>query len=271
MRYFVGDIRDANRLQRALTGIDIVVHAAAMKHVPLAEYNPSEAIRTNINGAMNLIDACLDRGVKRVVALSTDKAASPVNLYGATKLCMEKLFVAANAYSGGDGTRFDVVRYGNVVGSKGSVVPVFLRQRDEGELTVTEPSMTRFWIGMDGAVQLVMLALRDGSGGELYIPRIPACTIGVLAAAIAPGTPVKVVGIRPGEKIHEVLITADEARNVREFDRYFVVRPHYAWNSEGSDRGKAVAAGFSFGSDQAVQLDVDQTRGLLMELGFLDA
>ncbi|MCO4762034.1 MAG: UDP-N-acetylglucosamine 4,6-dehydratase (inverting) [Myxococcales bacterium] len=270
LRYFVGDIRDRDRLMRALIGVDIVVHAAAMKHVPLAEYNPTEAIRTNIDGAVNIIDACLDRGVKQVVALSTDKAVSPVNLYGATKLCMEKLFVAANAYSGAVGTRFDLVRYGNVVGSKGSVVPIFLRQKDAGELTLTEPQMTRFWIGMDQAVDLVLLALRDGSGGEVYVPKIPACTVAQLADAVAPDAKKKVVGIRPGEKMHEVLITPDEARHVLEYDRVYVIGSDYRWAStERRPGGKPVANDFLFSSDIATQLNVEEVRSFLVHLGFL--
>ncbi len=269
LRFFVGDIRDRDRLYRALAGVDIVVHAAAMKHVPLAEYNPTEAVRTNIDGAMNLIDAAIDRGVKRVVALSTDKAASPVNLYGATKLCMEKLLVAANAYSGASGTVFDVVRYGNVVGSKGSVVPLFLRQREQGELTLTDPDMTRFWIGMDRAVDLVLLALKHGVGGSVFVPRIPASTVAVLAEALAPGVPTRVVGIRPGEKKHEALITPDEAHNVVAFDDVYVIRPAYDWGGRALPAGgETMAPGFRFSSDIAEQLDVDATRALLRSLDF---
>ncbi|MEO0651539.1 MAG: UDP-N-acetylglucosamine 4,6-dehydratase (inverting), partial [Planctomycetota bacterium] len=228
LRYFVGDVRDADRLQRAFTGVDYVVHAAAMKHVHIAEYNPIEAIRTNVDGAANIANSAIDRGVERVVALSTDKAVSPLNLYGATKLCMEKLVVASNAYSGRDGTRFDLVRYGNVVGSAGSVVPVFLQQRDQGRITVTDPSMTRFWIGMERAVDLVLLALTDALGGEIFVPKLPACTIGTLAEAIAPDVPVEEVGARPGEKLHEVMITEDESGQLVEYDTHFVVRPTIA-------------------------------------------
>src|SRR5688572_14555118 len=228
LRFFVGDIRDRDRLMRALAGVDIVFHAAAMKHVPIAEYNPIEAIRTNIDGAANLIDAALERGVERFVALSTDKAVSPVNLYGATKLCMEKLLVAANSY-GAKKTRFDLVRYGNVVGSAGSVVPLFRKLRQQGKLTITDPAMTRFWIGMDRAVDLVLLALKEGHGGEVFIPKLPACRVDVLAEAMAPGVPREIIGIRPGEKIHETLITADEARSVVEYAQHFVIEPSFPW------------------------------------------
>jgi UDP-N-acetylglucosamine 4,6-dehydratase len=269
LRFFVGDVRDRDRLHRALAGVDVVVHAAAMKHVPLAEYNPTEAVRTNILGAMNLIDAALDRGVSRVVALSTDKAASPVNLYGATKLCMEKLLIAANAYSGAGGAVFDLVRYGNVVGSNGSVVPLFLRQRAEGELTLTDPEMTRFWIGMDRAVDLVLLALRHGVGGSVFVPRIPASTVAVLAEALAPGVPQRVVGVRPGEKRHEALITPDEAHNVVAYDDVYVIRPAYDWGGRAlPEGGEPMPVGFRFTSDLAQQLDVAAARALLRRLGF---
>jgi UDP-N-acetylglucosamine 4,6-dehydratase len=269
-RFFVGDIRDSRRLLLALRGVDVVVHAAAMKHVPIAEYNPSEAVRTNIDGALNLIEAALERGVKHLVALSTDKAVSPVNLYGATKLCMEKLFVAGNSYAGGSATRFDMVRYGNVIGSAGSVVPLFVKQREQGELTLTEPSMTRFWITMEQAIDLVMLALRTARGGEVLIPKLPACTIQVLADAIAPGCPQKVIGIRPGEKFHETLITADEARHVLEYDDHYVIRPNFqSWDTAGRSDGAAVDADFCYSSDRTRLLCVDETRALLTELGYL--
>lgn len=270
VRFFVGDVRDGKRLMRALDGVDIVIHAAAMKHVPIAEYNPIEAIRTNVDGAANLIDASLERGVERLIALSTDKAVSPINLYGATKLCMEKLFIAANSYAGARKTRFDLVRYGNVIGSKGSVVPLFLKQRAQGELTVTEESMTRFWIGMDRAVDLVLLALSEGLGGEVFIPKLPACTVSALAQAIAPNTPMRKIGIRSGEKLHETLITPDESRSVVAYDSYFVIRPSFPWWGEAErEGGEEVAEGFKYSSDTAVQLSVDETRFLLKEQGFL--
>ena len=268
LRFFVGDIRDRSRLLRALRGVDIVIHAAAMKHVPLAEYNPIEAIRTNVDGAANLIDAALEREVETVVGLSTDKAASPVNLYGATKLCMEKLLVAANSYSGASGPKFKLVRYGNVVGSKGSVLPVFLSQREAGVLTLTEPSMTRFWIRMDQAIDLVMRTLADGKGGEVFVPKIPACTVATLADAVAPEAEKKVIGIRPGEKIHELMITVDESRNVLEYERHFVITPSFPWWGGPKREGKQVAAGFRFGSDIAEQLDTPTVAAMLRELGY---
>ena len=270
LRFFVGDVRDRNRLMRAMDGVDVVIHAAAMKHVPIAEYNPIEAVQTNIDGAANIIDAALERKVGRVVALSTDKAVSPVNLYGATKLCMEKLLVAANSYSGANRTRFDLVRYGNVMGSKGSVVPVFLRQRGEGRLTVTDPAMTRFWISMDQAIDLVITALRFGSGGEVFIPKIPACTLATLAEAIAPGVAVEVTGIRPGEKIHETLITNEEARHVTECPDYYVINPGFPWWGGAKDKkGVPVAPDFCYASDKTELLSVEQIRGLLTRAGFL--
>ena len=271
VRYFVGDIRDRDRLMRAFKGVHIVIHAAAMKHVHIAEYNPMEAIRTNIDGAANLIDAAIDRGVERVIALSTDKAASPINLYGATKLCMEKLIIAAYSYAGEGGTRFDLVRYGNVVGSKGSVVPLFLRQLREGQLTLTEPSMTRFWIGMDRAVELVLLALKHGRGGEIFIPKLPACTVETLAKALAPDVPQKMIGIRPGEKMHESLTTVDESRKLVEYDAYYVVEPEFAsWPRPARAEAGKVVDGFTYSSDITYQLNVEETRALLVRLGFVD-
>ena len=268
LRFFVGDIRDRLRLLRALRGVDIVVHAAAMKHVPLAEYNPIEAIKTNVDGAANLIDAALEREVETVIGLSTDKAASPVNLYGATKLCMEKLLVAANSYSGAEGTRFRLVRYGNVIGSKGSVLPLFLNQRETGTLTLTEPSMTRFWIRMEQAIDLVMLTLRDGHGGEVFVPKIPACTVATLAEAVAPDAEKKVIGIRPGEKIHELMITKDESRSVIEYERHFVITPNFPWWGGPRREGERVPEGFHFSSDIATQLDVPTVRAMLQEAGY---
>ena len=268
LRFFVGDIRDRSRLMRALRGVDVVIHAAAMKHVPLAEYNPIEAIRTNVDGAANLIDAALERDVETVVGLSTDKAASPVNLYGATKLCMEKLLVAANSYSGQHGPAFKLVRYGNVVGSNGSVLPLFLRQRETGVLTLTDPNMTRFWIRMDQAIDLVMRTLKDGSGGEVFVPKIPACTVATLADAVAPTAEKRVIGVRPGEKIHELMITVDEARNVLEYERHFVITPSFPWWGGPKREGQRVADGFRFASDIAQQLDTPTVRAMLAELGY---
>lgn len=269
LRFFIGDIRDRLRLERALDGVHIVVHAAAMKHVPLAEYNPTEAIRTNVDGAANLVHAALERKVETVVGLSTDKAVSPVNLYGATKLCMEKLLVAANSYSGAGGTQFKLVRYGNVVGSKGSVLPVFLQQRDKGKLTLTEPAMTRFWISMDQALDLVLLTLQQGRGGEVFVPKIPACTVDTLARAVAPDAEHEVIGIRPGEKYHEVLITPDEAHHALEFERHYVITPTFPWwGGEPRKDAKKVPPGFRFASDNAEQLDVETVRAMLEELGY---
>lgn len=269
LRFFVGDVRDRARLLRALDGVDVVVHAAAMKHVPIAEYNPLEAIRTNIDGAANLIDAALERQVARVVALSTDKAVNPVNLYGATKLCMEKLFVAANSYASGHRTRFDIVRYGNVVGSKGSVVPLFLEQRERGRLGLTDPAMTRFWITMDQAIDLVLLALCDARGGEVFVPRIPACTLEVLAEAIAPDVARDVLGARPGEKVHEALITPDEARGVVEYPGYYVIQPSFPWwGGQPRTEARPVPAGFGFSSDIARRMEVREVRALLRDLGY---
>lgn len=269
LRFFVGDIRDRQRLMRAFEGVDIVIHAAAMKHVPLAEYNPLEAIRTNIDGAVNLIDAAIERNVPQVVALSTDKAVAPVNLYGATKLCMEKLLIAANSYRGTHPTTFSVVRYGNVVGSKGSVVPLFVEQAKKGELTLTEPQMTRFWITLPEAVDLVLLALQAGVGGEVFIPKIPAATVEALAQAMAPRAHHKVLGIRPGEKMHEALIHADESPQVVDCGKYFVIEPTFPWWGANPHAGTRVENGFTFTSANAPErLSVEQLRTTLRALGF---
>jgi UDP-N-acetylglucosamine 4,6-dehydratase/5-epimerase len=225
LRFFVGDVRDRERLYRAFEGIDFVVHAAALKIVPVAEYNPFEAIKTNVLGAMNVIDGALDAGVKRVVALSTDKACNPINLYGATKLCSDKLFIASNAYSGGRGTRFSVVRYGNVMGSRGSVIPHFMRQRDAGEIFVTDERMTRFMITLEQGVDIVLHALREARGGEIYVKKIPSMKVVDIAQAIAPAAKVSMMGIRPGEKLHEQMISVEDARTTVEFEDHFVIYP----------------------------------------------
>lgn len=224
MRYFLGDVRDKDRLYRAFDGVDIVVHAAALKQVLAAEYNPIEAIRTNVLGAANIIDAAIDKGVRRVVALSTDKAANPINLYGATKLCSDKLFTAARSYSN-DRTRFCVVRYGNVIGSRGSVVPVFLRQKHLGEVTITDERMTRFVITLDQGVEFVLNSLDRTQGGEIFVPKIPSVRINDIAEAIAPNVARRYVGIRPGEKLHEVMVAEDDARNTIEFRYHFAILP----------------------------------------------
>lgn len=227
MRYFLGDVRDKDRLYRAFDGVDVVIHAAALKQVPAAEYNPIEAIRTNVLGAANVIDAAIDKGVQRVVALSTDKAANPINLYGATKLCSDKLFIAARAYSNAR-TQFCVVRYGNVIGSRGSVVPVFLRQKESGSVTITDERMTRFVITLDQGVQFVIDSLERMQGGEIFVPKIPSVGINDIAEAIAPACQRNYIGIRPGEKLHEVMVAEDDARNTLEFANHFSILPDVA-------------------------------------------
>jgi UDP-N-acetylglucosamine 4,6-dehydratase len=252
LRYFIGDVRDKDRLMRAFDGIDIVVHAAALKQVPAAEYNPIEAIKTNINGAINIIDAALDKGVERVIALSTDKAANPINLYGATKLCSDKLFVAGNSYAGNYKTRFAVVRYGNVVGSRGSVIPFFLKMKDSGVLPITDERMTRFWITLEQGVQFVIDSLQRMHGGEIFVPKIPSMNIMDLAKAVAPDCTYKFVGIRPGEKLHEVMVPEDDARRTIELEDYFVIEPeHHFWTAEEAKYpgGKQCPEGFSYSSD----------------------
>ncbi|UOP04735.1 UDP-N-acetylglucosamine 4,6-dehydratase (inverting) [Conchiformibius kuhniae] len=252
VRFFIGDVRDRERLYRALDGVDYVVHAAATKIVPTAEYNPFECVKTNINGAMNVIDACIDKGVKRVVALSTDKASSPVNLYGATKLASDKLFVAGNAYSGEHGTRFAVVRYGNVMGSRGSVIPFFISLRDTGVLPVTDPRMTRFMISLEQGVELVWHAFDDMVGGEVYVKKIPSMTITELAAAVAPECRCETVGIRPGEKLHEQMIGAEDAHYTYEYPEHFKILPAINGWHDSPERikdGKKVPEGFVYASD----------------------
>jgi UDP-N-acetylglucosamine 4,6-dehydratase len=234
MRFFIGDVRDPARLARAMSGVDLVVHAAALKHVPAAEYNPMECIKTNVNGAQNVIDAAITCGVKKVIALSTDKAANPINLYGASKLASDKLFVAANNMVGSNPTRFSVVRYGNVVGSRGSVVPFFkgLLARGATELPITDMRMTRFWITLDQGVDFVLDSFQRMCGGEIFVPKIPSARITDLADAVAPGLPHKVVGIRPGEKLHEVMVTRDDARLTLEFPDHFVIQPSINFQSQ---------------------------------------
>ena len=250
LRFFVGDVRDLQRLQRAFHGIDIVVHAAALKQVPTLEYNPFEAVLTNIVGAENVINAAIDQGVRQVVALSTDKAANPVNLYGATKLCAEKLFVAGNAYASGKRARFAVVRYGNVVGSRGSVIPLYEERRKTGSLPVTDERMTRFWITLDQGVGLVLKALSEMRGGEIFVPKIPSMRVIDLARALAPECEIKIIGIRPGEKIHETLLTEDEAARGRDIGDCFLIEPAFPWWDGGQhDRGRPLPAGFRYASD----------------------
>jgi len=250
LRYFIGDVRDAQRLERALAGVTVVVHAAAMKQVPACEYNPFEAIQTNVIGGRNVIDAAIDCGVRRIVALSTDKAVNPVNLYGATKLCAEKMFVQANAYSGAQDTRFSCARYGNVVGSRGSVIPVFLEQRKRGRITITDPRMTRFWITLDQGVRFVLRCIEQMHGGEIFVPKIPSMKLIEVAEALAPGCALQAIGIRPGEKLHEVLISEDEARHTLEVEDMYVVQPsHSWWRQENWKQARALPEGFRYTSD----------------------
>ena len=252
VRFFIGDVRDKERLYRALDGVDYVVHAAATKIVPTAEYNPFECVKTNINGAMNLIDACIDKGIKRVVALSTDKASSPVNLYGATKLASDKLFIAGNSYSGGNETRFAVVRYGNVMGSRGSVIPFFMSIKDKGVLPITDPRMTRFMISLEEGVDLVWHAFEDMEGGEIYVKKIPSMKLIDLARVIAPEAIQEVVGIRPGEKLHEQMISPEDAYYTYEYPDHFKILPViHNWSSDPAriKDGKKVAEDFVYASD----------------------
>lgn len=267
MRYFIGDVRDKERLCRAFRGVDYVIHAAALKQVPAAEYNPTECIRTNIGGAENIVNVAADSGVKKVVALSTDKAVAPVNLYGATKLCSDKLFIAANAFTACD-TVYSVVRYGNVMGSRGSVIPFFIKQREAGgPLTITDNRMTRFWITLEQSVHMVLRSFEIAGGGEVLVPKIPSMKIADLAAAIAPGMPTVEVGIRPGEKLHETMITAEDSRHTIDIGDYYVIKPE-TFHYRGPE-GKPVPEGFSYNSGTNEQwLTVAQLRDTLKEQGF---
>jgi UDP-N-acetylglucosamine 4,6-dehydratase len=250
LRYFIGDVRDVNRLKRALAGVTVVVHAAALKQVPACEYNPFEAIQTNIMGGRNVIDAAIDLGVRRILALSTDKAVNPINLYGATKLCAEKMFVQANAYAGAQDTRFSCARYGNVVGSRGSVIPIFLEQKKRGKITLTDPRMTRFWLTLERGVRFVIGCIEQMRGGEIFVPKIPSMRMVDLAETIAPGCAVETIGIRPGEKVHEVLVSDDESRHTLETDEMFVIQPaHPWWKSENWAHARRLPEGFRYASD----------------------
>ena len=263
--FFIGDVRDPERLRRAFQAdVDVVVHAAAMKQVPACEYNPFEAIKTNVLGAQNVIDAAIDVGVPRVIALSTDKAVNPVNLYGASKLCAEKLFVQGNAYAGTRKTRFACVRYGNVVGSRGSVIPLFLEQKRFGQVTLTDERMTRFWLTLDQGVDFVINALGKMRGGEVFVPRIPSMSMIDLASTLAPGCKVKVTGIRPGEKLHECLLSSDEARHAVALDDMYVINPeHPFWDLELPEVGTPLPSGFEFSSDSNDRwLTADELLGL---------
>lgn len=250
LRFFLGDVRDKDRLYRAFDGVDYVVHAAALKQVPAAEYNPMEVIKTNILGAQNVIDAAIDSGVEKVIALSTDKAANPINLYGATKLCSDKLFVAGNSYVGNKPTRFGVVRYGNVIGSRGSVIPLFQKMKATGVLPITDPRMTRFWITLEQGVQFVIDCFKRLHGGEIFVPKIPSMRIVDLAEAIAPGCRHEIIGIRPGEKLHEVMIPEDDARRSIDCGDYYVIKPDFPWwNDHNWSNGKPLPDGFRYSSD----------------------
>ena len=250
LRYFIGDVRDRERLTRAMHGVDVVVHAAALKQVPACEYNPMEAVKTNIMGTSTVVEAALDAGVKKVLALSTDKAVNPVNLYGATKLAAEKLTVQSNAYAAGSSTRYACVRYGNVVGSRGSVVPVFLKQREHGKVTITDDRMTRFWLSLEQGVRFVIGCIEEMRGGEVFVPKIPSMKVIDLAKAIAPNAEVSVIGIRPGEKLHEVLVSEDEARNTLERENMYVVKPpETLWERNLHYDGRPLPEGFRYSSD----------------------
>jgi len=263
--YLIGDVRDADRLRRAMEGVDMVVHAAALKQVPACEYNPFEAVKTNVHGAQNVIDAAIDTGVKKVIALSTDKAVNPVNLYGATKLCSDKLFTQGNAYAGGRGTKFACVRYGNVIGSRGSVIPLFLEQRKSGKLTVTDDRMTRFWITLDQAVDLVVTGFKHMQGGEIFIPKIPSMRITDLAKAIGPECEIEILGIRPGEKLHEALTGEDEARNTISYKGMYVVLPNHTWwKRENYVDGVKLPENFMYTSDNNEELmSVEELREII--------
>ena len=271
IRFFIGDVRDKERLQRALDGVDIVIHAAALKQVPAAEYNPFEAVKTNIIGAQNVVEAAMDQGVRQVVALSTDKAAAPINLYGATKLASDKLFVAANNFKGKREIKFSVVRYGNVLGSRGSVIPFFMNHKEKGFLPITHPEMTRFNITLEEGVDLVLFALANMWGGEIFVPKIPSYRIMDVAEAVAPGVETRVVGIRPGEKLHEEMITETDALSTIEFDKYFVILPSFkpAWSVEEfvkHFKGKPCKMGFRYNSGENSEwLSATQLRDLIAD------
>ena len=269
LRFFIGDIRDLERLQRAFRGVDFVVHAAALKQMPVLEYNPFEAVKTNILGTQNIINAALDQNVQKVVLVSTDKAANPANLYGATKLCAERLMISANAYSGDKGTRFGMVRYGNVFGSRGSLVKILEEQRVKGEVTLTHEEMTRFWITLEQGVDLVLMALEEMHGGEIFVPKIPSMRIKDFITTVAPDCKVIVTGIRPGEKLHEVLVTTEEARHTKEYDNHFVILPEYNWWSsrEKYEKGKTLNEGFHYSSLNNTQwFSVEDIKNLLSSI-----
>nr|WP_321496406.1 UDP-N-acetylglucosamine 4,6-dehydratase (inverting) [uncultured Methanolobus sp.] len=250
LRFLIGDVRDRERLYRAMNGVDIVVHAAALKQVPACEYNPIEAIKTNIDGSVNIIDAAIDNSVERVMAISTDKAVHPVNLYGATKMVAEKLFVQGNTYTGKGRTKFSCVRYGNVIGSRGSVIPLFKEQKENGKLTITDERMTRFWLTLDQGVHFVLNSIQRMTGGEIFVPKIPSMKITDLAEAIAPEANKEFTGIRPGEKLHEIMITEDESRHAKEFSDYFIIEPEFPfWKKQATSSGKTLPDNYRYSSD----------------------
>lgn len=275
LRFFIGDVRDKDRLYRAFDGVDYVIHAAAMKQVPACEYNPFEAIKTNIHGAQNIIDAAIDRGVKKVVALSTDKAVNPINLYGGTKLVSDKLFISANAYTGSKDTVFSIVRYGNVAGSRGSVIPFFkqLIENGETELPITDFRMTRFWITLEQGVELVIKALKESKGGETYISKIPSFKITDLAKAMLPDCKMKEIGIREGEKLHEVMITKDDSRTTYEYEKHYIIYPHFNWwnfEEHFTPGGKLIEEGFEYNSgNNSEWLSVEDLRNWLIKLNLM--
>ena len=269
MRYFIGDVRDKERMYRAFCNVDYVIHAAALKQVPAAEYNPFEAVKTNILGGQNVINVAIDQGVKKVIALSTDKAANPINLYGATKLCSDKLFIAGNSYVGTGGTVFSVVRYGNVAGSRGSVIPFFLKKRAEGVLPITDPRMTRFWITLEKGIDFVLKCLEIMVGGELFVPKIPSMNMMDLAKAIAPECKTEIIGIRPGEKLHEVMIPKDDAHRTVEYDDNFIIKPDFRFFSRrfNSNGGKPVEEGFEYNSEtNPWKLSIDEMQDIIRRL-----
>jgi UDP-N-acetylglucosamine 4,6-dehydratase/5-epimerase len=268
VRYFIGDVRDAERLRRAMTGVDVVVHAAALKQVPACEYNPIEAVLTNVMGARNVIEAALDMEIKKVMAISSDKAVNPVNLYGATKLVAEKLLVQANAYSGSGPTRFSCVRYGNVVGSRGSVIPLFLEQRNNGKVTITDQRMTRFWLTLEQGVRFVIGCIEQMHGGEVFVPKIPSMNIMDLVKAVAPNCVIETIGIRPGEKLHEALISADEVYQALELDDMYIVKPaHPWWKTENWVDAKPLSDGFRYASNvNSNWLTIDQLKQMVGDL-----
>ena len=269
IRYFIGDVRDKERMYRAFRNVDYIIHAAALKQVPAAEYNPFEAVKTNIIGAQNIINVAIDQGVKKVIALSTDKAANPINLYGATKLCSDKLFIAGNSYVGRDDTVFSVVRYGNVAGSRGSVIPFFLKKKEDGVLPITDPRMTRFWITLEQGVDFVLTCLKEMVGGELFVPKIPSMNMMDLAKAISPECKTEIIGIRPGEKLHEVMVPKDDAHRTIEYDDKYIICPDFRFFERrfNSNGGKPVPEDFEYNSEtNPWKLSIDEMKEIITNL-----